>query len=300
MRLSILGVTMILCAGLAGCANLGPWCLLSCHSERHNSSSLVGFLYPHGAEPPARDQIPELRLPLRVGLAFLPQGNSGSTIGLAAAQREILLDRIRKHFSSREFVAEIVVIPDYYLTGTRGFEGLEGVQRLYNVDLMALVSYDQVTNQDVNAWSIAYWTIAGAYVVKGSRYDVATLVDLAVIDPASRSLVLRAGGTNTRHGNATMIAESSQVRASSDAGFSAATSEMIEHFDQALDKFQSDVRAGTANVRVVRTGGSASGGSRSGFSGGGVGAFEWLDLLLLLPFALTRVVRPADSKEGDS
>jgi rhombotail lipoprotein len=285
MRLSILGAIIVLCVGLGGCADLAPLCL-SCHSEAHNSSSLVGFLYPHGAEPPARDQIPELHLPLRVGLTFLPQSNPGPSTGLDAAQREVLLDRIREHFRSRKFVSEIVVIPDYYLTGARGFESLQGVQRLYNIDLMALVSYDQVTNQDVNAWSIAYWTIAGAYLVKGSRYDVATLVDLAVIDPATRSLVLRAGGTDTRHGNATMIAQRSELRASSNDGFSAATNQMMEHFDQALDKFQSDVHAGTANVRVVRSSDSAA-------SQGGAGAFAWLELLLLLPFAVTRVARLA-------
>jgi rhombotail lipoprotein len=284
MRLSIPGATIVLCLGLAGCANFVPWCLPSCHSEAHNSSSLVGFLYPRGAEPPLRDQIPELRLPLRVGLAFLPNNIPGPSIGLDATQREVLLDRIREHFRSRKFVSEIVVIPDYYLTGARGFEGLRGVQRLYNIDLMALVSYDQVTNQDVNAWSIAYWTIVGAYAVKGSRYDVATLVDLAVIDPATRALVLRAGGTDTRRGSATMIAEQSEVRASSDDGFSAATNQMMEHFDKALDKFESDVRAGTANVRVVRASDTAS-------SKGGSGAFAWLELLLLLPFAATRVGR---------
>jgi rhombotail lipoprotein len=90
-------------------------------------------------------------------------------------------------FSSRKFVAEIVIIPDYYLRGQNGFEGLEGVQRLYGVDLMALVSYDQVVHTDENIWSLGYLTIVGAYVLKGSRHDVSTLVDLAVVDPVSRS-----------------------------------------------------------------------------------------------------------------
>ena len=180
MRSFTLGVVAAICSGLAGCAEFTP-CWPSCHTEGHNSSSLVQFLYPHGSEPPVRDQIPELRVPLRIGLAFLPSSASAQPVGLTRAQEEALLERIREHFSRRRFVSQIVVIPDYYLTGVRGFEGLQGVQRLYDVDLMALVSYDQVTNRDVNGWSIAYWTIAGAYMIKGSRYDVATLVDLAVV-----------------------------------------------------------------------------------------------------------------------
>ena len=80
-----------------------------------------------------------------------------------------------------KFVADIVVIPDYYLQGKAGFEGLEGVQRLYGIDLMALVSYDQVAHEDDNNWSLGYVTIVGAYVLKGTRHDISTLVDLAVV-----------------------------------------------------------------------------------------------------------------------
>jgi rhombotail lipoprotein len=284
MRMRFLGSISVIaiCAALAGCALLTP-CSPYCGTVTHNSSSLVQFLYPGGAEPAPRNQVPVLHVPLRIGLAFLPATGSAPGMGLTAAQREALLERIQRHFSRRRFVAQIVLIPDYYLTGARGFEGLQGVQRLYDVDLMALVSYDQVMHQDVNAWSIAYWTIAGAYVIKGNRYDVATLVDLAVVDPTTRSLVLRAGGTDTGHGNATMIAEARELRASGDAGFSAATNQMIGHFDVALDQFQAQIRAGTADVRVVSRGSPAGGG----------GSLDWIDLLLLLPFVALRVRRAA-------
>ncbi len=105
--------------------------------QSHNSSSLVEFLYPDGRTPPRENQIPELRVPLRVGLAFLPtQSGAGPT----AVQRDELLERIRQRFADRKFVTEIVTIPDYYLRTHRGFGGLQGVQRLYSVDVMALVS----------------------------------------------------------------------------------------------------------------------------------------------------------------
>ncbi|HEY7642638.1 MAG TPA: rhombotarget lipoprotein [Steroidobacteraceae bacterium] len=158
--------------------------------QTHNSSSLVEFLYPNGATPPAENQIPELKVPLRVGLAFLP---SPEGAGPTAADREALLEQIRQRFSSRKFVTEIVTIPEYYLRNSKGFEGLQGVQRLYSVDIMALVSYDQVEHLDENEWSLGYLTIVGAYVLKGNRHDVATLVDLAVVDPVTQSLILRAG-----------------------------------------------------------------------------------------------------------
>jgi rhombotail lipoprotein len=261
--------------GLSGCTNLA--CFSSCQHHTQNSTSLVEFLYPNGSPPPAQDAQPQLHLPLRVGLAFLP--SSGNTlIGPDAAQKEALMQEIRKRFVSRKFIAEIVVIPDYYLQGRRGFEGLQGVQRLYGIDLMALVSYDQVAHEDDNHWSLGYITIVGAYVLKGTRHDVSTLVDLAVVDPGTRSLVLRAGGFDTRHGSVTLIDENRRLRESTAQGFNAATQQMIDHFDSALTAFESDVREGKANVKVVSNHGKPS------FGGGGT--IDWLALLFLIPIAV--------------
>src|SRR6202162_5292403 len=136
---------------LSGCALINhAFCAPGCESQTRNSSSLVNFLYPDGEALPATNTIPELHVPLRVGLAFLPSQGSSGPAALDAAQKQVLMERIRQRFSSRKFVSEIVVVPDYYLANARGFAGLDGVQRLYNVDLMALVSYDQVTHTDDN------------------------------------------------------------------------------------------------------------------------------------------------------
>ncbi len=163
-----------------------------------------------------------------------------------------MLERIRQRFADRKFVTEIVTIPDYYLRNNRGFGGLQGVQRLYSVDVMALVSYDQITHMDENEWSFGYLTIVGAYVLKGSHHDVATLVDLAVVDPVTQSLILRAGGTDSRNRNTTLIDEEREARESGAASFGSATTQMIDNFDAALTKFEADVRAGKANIRVAK------------------------------------------------
>src|SRR5271155_4443879 len=256
MRVStFLGLAAVL--ALTGCANLT--CFPACQRHAHNSTSLVEFLYPNGSPPP-QDAEPQLHLPLRVGLTFLPSNGSEAVNGLDAAHKEALLQEIRQRFLSRKFVAEIVVIPDYYLQGKRGFEGLEAVQRLYGADLMALVSYDQVTHEDDNNWSLGYVTIVGAYFLKGTRHDVSTLIDLAVVDPATHQLVLRAGGVDSSHGNVTLVGENRRLREDSAKGFDAATSQMIEHFDSALTAFEADVREGKANVKVVSNNGRPTGG----------------------------------------
>ena len=279
MKTRVLALTSVAALILSGCTGLNA--LLGMPDgtrQTHNSSSLVEFLYPDGRIPPAENQIPELRVPLRVGLAFLPtQGGAGPT----AVQREQLLEQIRQRFADRKFVTEIVTIPDYYLRDSRGFAGLQGVQRLYSIDVMALVSYDQVQHLDENKWSLGYLTIVGAYVLKGNHHDVATLVDLAVVDPVTQSLILRAGGTDTRSRNTTLVDQQREARESNDASFANATTQMIDNFDVALTKFEADVRAGKANVRVVKR-------ERGGSSGGG-GAFGPLALgVLLILFAARR------------
>jgi rhombotail lipoprotein len=277
-KLLTLITALTLLAALSGCAVIGhAFCAPGCQTQAHNSSSLVSFLYPDGRTPPPQNAIPELHVPLRVGLAFLPSQNSYGATSLNAAQKEQLLDRIRQRFVSRPFVSEIVVIPDYYLTSARGFAGLDGVQRLYNIDLMALVSYDQVTHTDDNDLSLGYLTIVGAYVLRGSSHDTATLVDLAVVDPATRSLVLRAGGVSTSHGNSTLVNVERATREASANGFDDATNQMIGNFDTALTAFQSDVRSGRANVHVVARNNAAS-----RYGGGGGGALDPIDLAALL------------------
>jgi rhombotail lipoprotein len=253
------------------------------HSSGNNStssSSLVSFLYPYGATPPPNNQIPELRLPLRVGLAFLPE-RPGRPSALTAAHKEELLKVIRARFLTKRFVREIIVMPDYYLKGARGFEGLDGVQRLFGIDVLALVSYDQVTYQDQNQLSLGYLSIVGAYLLNGNRHDITTLIDLAIVDPATRSLILRAGGTDTRHGYATLISQERESRDAAIASFAAATGEAIQNFDRALVTFETDVRLGKANIRVAQRNSSTS-------AGGGGGSMTWPALALLLPVLFFR------------
>jgi rhombotail lipoprotein len=288
MRTLALVVTLVMAMVLSGCEAL---CAPSCGAprEHHSSSNLVDFLYPAGALPPPENSIPELHVPLRVGLAFLP-AHDPNAAGPDAALKEQLLEQVRQHFSDRKFVSDIVIIPDYYLGTQRGYPGLQALQRLYSLDVVALVSYDQVMHTQENNWSLGYITIVGAYVLKGDRYDVSTLVDLAVVDPATRSLILRAGGVDTRHGNSTLVDLPQESRESSAAAFSTAADQMIEHLDHALTDFEAQVRAGHANVQVVHKDGSR----------GGAGAFSWGWLLALVPLLAWRARRRAAAAQAEA
>lgn len=271
---------VLLMLAVGGCVGLEPLlCGGTCNRggrHSHGSSSLVGFLYPEGTDSVPADTLPTLPVPLRVGLAFLPERSGAPIAGLEAARREEILQRIAGHFRSRSFIAEIVQVPDYYLGGVRGFDGLAGVQRLHHVDVMALLSYDQVSYQDDRGLAIGYLTILGAYVLKGTRQDVTTLIDMAIVDPATRSIVLRAGGTDTRRHNTAYVGSEVAARRSAADSFDAAAGQLIARFDVALTNLEADIRAGRSDVKVRR---------RDGGGPGGAGAFAPAGLACLTVLA---------------
>src|SRR5262245_65773132 len=112
MRRILIGLVAVpALLALAGCASMfgNGW------QRNARTTSLVDFLYPRG-EPPAQESVPVLRLPLTVGVAFLPQ-RAGNADVLDGARKEAILQDIRQRFEKRGFVREIVPIPDYYLAG---------------------------------------------------------------------------------------------------------------------------------------------------------------------------------------
>ena len=229
------------------------------HKRTGASSSLVDYLYPNGEVPPDIDhQVPYLELPLRVGVAFVP---SNRELSLSAVMQQDLMERVSAAFADRPFVTDIEVIPDVYLKSARGIVGMQQIARMHDVDVMALISYDQVTISGEKDSAILYWTIVGAMVVKGNRNEVQTLVDTAVFDVSTGQLLMRAPGTDTDQANSTLMDRSREIRALEDQGFLDATDSMIVNLDASLEGFRAQVKEGyKANVSW-----------KEGYSGGGGG-----------------------------
>ncbi len=162
--------------------------------RRGVSSSLVDYLYPDGQVPPKHEEtIPHLRLPLTVGLAFVPPPKN-TPFSLPEAKKTQLLEEVKQNFVGLDYVKEIVIVPETYMRSSKGFEGVGQVARLYGLDIVALVSYDQVAVTSEMKSSILYWTIVGAYFIKGNQNQATTFVDTAVFDVNSRKMLfLRLG-----------------------------------------------------------------------------------------------------------
>lgn len=265
-------ILLLVLTGLSGCeAMFGEY--WSGHTRSGTSSSVVEFLYPDGAVPPKpTGAVPAINLPLTVGLAFVP-GRSEGPGPLSEAQKLALLDQVRARFSTEDYVTQIVVVPDTYLRGSDGFTTLDRAARMYGLDVMALVSYDQLATSSEKKSSFWYWTVVGAYLVEGTRNEVQTLVDTAVFDIPSRTLLFRAAGTDRIEKDATMVESPQQLRETQAASFGRAMQDMTVNLQQELAAFKVRVQEGAAPVRVA---------SRDGGPQGGSGSLDMLMLIALL------------------
>ena len=267
MRYPSLVLTAFIVLFLAGCSsfwNMGG------ETRSGVSSSLVDYLYPAGEVPPdVQDRIPNLELPLRVGIAFVP--NEGGRSPISEATKMQLLENVKVEFVEREYIEHIEIIPDTYLRSSKGINGMQQVARLYGVDVLALVSYDQVAVSEDNPASFLYWTIVGSYVIKATSNEVQTFVDTAVFDVKTARLLFRAPGLDKSTDRSTLVESGEVVRKTRDASFARAMDTMTQSLTVELDRFRERVKE-DATVAKVQW--------EPGYGGGSIGLWFLLALLI--------------------
>lgn len=228
------------------------------------ASSVVDYLYPQKevAEVPT---IPHLSLPLRVGVAFVPESSRmARPDSLSEKDKMDLMQRISSEFRSLPFVKDIELIPSAYLTPGGGFTNLDQIKTMYGVDVMALLSFDQVQHTDEGLLSLSYWTIVGAYVIRGEKNDTSTMMDAAVYDIASRKMLFRAPGTSQVKGSATLVNLPEQLREDSAEGFRLAADNLVVNLHDQLQRFQEKVKEQPEEYVVRHKAGYRGGGSLGG------------------------------------
>lgn len=217
---------------LSGCASM------TAETQQRQVASMLGFLYPGRTEvaaPP--DRVAELRVPFRVGVAFVPD-QASPTFRLAETDRLRLAGVVRDAFANYPFVSQIEAVPSLYLEPGGGFENLERIAALLRLDVVALISCDQVQFASASPWSLLYWTGIGAYVVSGDQYDVLTVVETAVFDVPSRQLLMRASGSSTVKGEATWIGFEARSREARTTSFDEALAKMVQRLHGEVAAFR--------------------------------------------------------------
>ncbi len=207
-------------------------------NKQRQVASVVAFLYPGAQEvPPAPDQVAVIKVPFRIGVAFVPD-TADPTFRLPESERLRLAGLVRDAFAKYPFISQIEPVPSLYLEAGGGFANLDRIASLLRLDVVALISYDQVQHADANQWSMLYWTLVGAYVIQGDRYDVMTAVETAVFDVRSRQLLMRAAGTSNVKGSATMVGFSEASRTARNQSFEQALNMMIGNLHGEVKAFR--------------------------------------------------------------
>lgn len=194
------------------------------------------------------DMEPEITVPLKVGFAFAPSLDYGQ--GFPEKERMNLMQEIASQFKEYKFVESIELIPSLYLEEGGGFSNLDTLKQLFDIDVIMLLSYDQSQFQDTGAWSITYWTIIGAYIVKGEKNDTHTLMDAALFHIPSRKMLFRASGTNHIKNSATPINLSEQAREDSLSGFRQASTDLTQNLQAKLYNFRKAIRSSAGKFKL--------------------------------------------------
>lgn len=219
-------------------------------TTKHINSSVVDYLYSDEKETNQPLKQTHLKLPLKVGIAFAPTNVSATRSPITKPEKIKLLEQIADNFRNHEFVDKLEVIPAAYLRTKGGFDNLEQISKMYDIDVIALVSYDQVQFTDEGALSMTYLTIVGAYIFSGEKNDTSTLLDTTIYDIDSRKLLFRAPGSSNVKGRSTPINLSEALREDSLKGFTLATQDMIKNLQTELTKFRNNLTSRDSTINV--------------------------------------------------
>jgi rhombotail lipoprotein len=254
-RLLFTSLSVIFSIGLlSGCSN----------QQTRSTSNLVDYLYPKEQTTKIEPGTPNLKLPLKIGIAFVPAqspdhygknewtGRSDLTTALTEAKKTKLLEKVAGHFRQEKFVSDIQVIPSNYLTPQGSFSNLSQIKTMYDIDVIALVSFDQIQFTDGSFLSLSYWTLVGAYTISGEKNDTNTLLDTTIYDIESKKMLFRAPGTSHVKGRSTPVNLSEELRLDSIEGFDLATENMIKNLEEQMNAFRERIKLNPNLVKISR------------------------------------------------
>lgn len=247
-------IIVLLSLVVSGCFTMGL--------KGHYASSVIEYLYPEQQGHVEHPEVPLLSLPLDVGVAFVPDG-SGDSRGQSLSEKDKLdlMDRVSAEFKKYPFVKRIEIIPSAYLRPKGSFGNLDQVRTMYGVDVIALLSYDQVQHTDEGILSLSYWTLIGAYIVEGEKNDTNTMIDAAVFHIPSRKMLFRAPGTSQVAGRATIVNLSEELRVDSKKGFTLAAENLVTNLDEQLAQFKNKMKESPEEYRIEHKPGYTGAGS---------------------------------------
>jgi rhombotail lipoprotein len=250
---TVVCVLLIVSCLLAGCS-FG-------HLSYQQTSQLIEYLYPKDAQKDApKEQIasadPKLSLPLKVGLIFVPatkkemntsgywhSGRSAHELEpLTEKSKTGLMEDLSVKLRKDPVFKSVEIIPSTYVSPSGSFTNLDQVRTMTALDVIALLSYDQVQFSDEGIFTLLYWTWIGWYIVPGERNETNTMMDAAFYHIPSRKLLFRAVGKSEIRGRSTPLYLIRNLRQDSEEGFGEATQKLLVNLQEQVQLFKSSAK----------------------------------------------------------
>jgi rhombotail lipoprotein len=225
--------------GLPGCTLVGDPDQKPQQVSKAQSTPLAEFLY-QGRKVPAEDGRAGLLLPIRIGLGFIAPTDDSTGKVPTIQQRDATLAAVREQLRGLPYVSEVAIVPQYWFGNQPGvgFDKLKSLADHFHFDLIALVSYDQAIYEFQNMKSLGLVTIIGGDFYKVDVDQALTVIDLALVEPGTRAVVMRVAAGD-RFGDTTTLLDDwrskSYVRRTS--------------FDRANEVFQAKLREELPNLK---------------------------------------------------
>jgi rhombotail lipoprotein len=216
---------------------------MACSYHNRTAGSVMSFLYPNAKAAPKPEPVTTLRLPVVVGIAFVPVSQQDGRGELDEASRMQILESVKAAFlDQKDLASRIEVVPSSYLQPGGGFDNLSQVQTMFGTDVICLLGYDQFQSTSENHASFLYLTIIGSFLVPGNTNETRTMMEATVYDVSSRRLLFRAPGISIIKNRSTGIGTEASLQKGGREGFEQASKDMVKNLQQALQTFKSEVK----------------------------------------------------------
>ena len=242
-RLAVLGAIILGIVPLSGCG----------HYTTQRTSNILTYLYPGETQPVeiSNTALPNTPLPMKLGIAFVPEsrtssGGDAKIEPLTEKHKMEMMHELSSKLRQYPYIAGVEEIPSTYLKVGGSFANLDQIRTMTGVDVIGLVSYDQVQFTDRGLVSLLYWTGIGWYFVPGEKNDTNTMMDAALYYVPTRKPLLRATGQGGVYRYSTPMNQSQNLREDSENGFKEALHMLAENFKEQLDMLKPNVVRGSA------------------------------------------------------
>ena len=231
-HLAVLGAIILGIVPLSGCG----------HYTTQRTSNILTYLYPGETQPVeiSNTALPNTPLPMKLGIAFVPEsrtssGGDAKIEPLTEKHKMEMMHGLSVALRQYSYIAGVEEIPSTSLKVGGSFANLEQIRTMTGVDVIGLVSYDQIQFTDRGLVSLLYWTGVGWYFVPGEKNDTNTMMDAALYHIPTRKPLLRATGQSGVYRYSTPMNQSQNLRDDSEIGFKAAVHMLAATFKEQLD-----------------------------------------------------------------